>query len=73
MDWLKENWLYLVVGVGGALTWEILKLLSRKLKKRVFMPLFEKCKGLGTIYTLVVVLLVIILGLIVWNLILYFG
>ena len=70
-EWFNENWLYVVVAFGSVLSFEILRLIFkkifRKLTKKYLKPFWGNIKKLKNINTLIVFMAVIIVLLIIWN------
>lgn len=70
-EWFNENWLYVVVAFGSVLSFEILRLIFkkifRKLTKKYLKPFWGNIKKLKRIETLIVILMLIIIALICWN------
>jgi 6-pyruvoyl-tetrahydropterin synthase len=71
MEWVNENWLYVVIAGGAIVGFETVRLIFKKVmkkfNKRYLVPVWHKMKKLKNINTLIILMVIIILGLITWN------
>ena len=70
-EWFNENWLYVVIAIGSIIGFEILRLIFkkaiRKFNKKYLTPIWHNMKKLKNINTLIILMVIIIFGLITWN------